>query len=129
MSSRDQAHVLDVSGVDQIDVAACHEHQDELTELLHARAADPREPGRTARLMPTIGRTPCCEVHADGHTVGELPADLAAEVHTGLLALAMLDPPYLVTVPLVVERRDREGAAQLTATALVDLDGLRLLAN
>lgn len=129
MTLRDKLQDLDVSGADRVVVAACDEHQEELTTLLDARTADTHDPARTARLMPTIGRTPCCEVHADGQQVGELPADLTAEVHTGLLALAMLDPPYLVTVPLVLERRERDGAAQVAATALVDLDELRLLAG
>lgn len=60
---------------------------------------------------------------------GELPPELTAEVHSGLLALAMLDPPYVIVVPVHLEWRGRHGRAQLAATALVDLEELRLLAS
>jgi hypothetical protein len=40
----------------------------------------------------------------------------------------MLEPPYLVEVPLRLEWRERQEATSIGAKALVDLEVLRLLA-
>jgi hypothetical protein len=129
LRTTDAAGCLDVSGRDRIEVLATDDHQGELVPLIRRREED--DPGalrRTAQVVPRSDRISCCELRADGNIVGELPGPLAAEVHNGLLALATLEPPYLVEVPLQLEWRERTDATRVGVTALVDLRRLRLLA-
>jgi hypothetical protein len=128
MTTDDPTRGLDVAGHDQIELRATEDHQPELAPLIRRRPDDLRALRRTARVVPRIDDPSRCELQADGRVVGELPAALADEVHNGLLALAMLEPPYLVEVPLRLEWRERQEATSIGATALVDLEGLRLLA-
>lgn len=120
---------LDVSGLQPVLLLETGAHQDDLLPLIHRHPDDPPRSDTLAHLLPVLGRTARCEVEADGHTIGELPPELAAEVHTGLLALALLDPPYVVAVPLQLAWRELQGRSEVTATAMIDLDELRLLAS
>jgi hypothetical protein len=129
MSSTDVCGCLDVSGHDRVEVLATDDHQGELVPLIRRRDGDDHGTlRRTAQVVPRSDRISCCELRAEGNVVGELPGPLAAEVHNGLLALATLEPPYLVEVPLHLEWRERADATRVGVTALVDLDRLRLLA-
>jgi hypothetical protein len=127
-NTHDAARPLDVAGDDPVELRATEDHQGELVPLIRRRQDDRPVLRRTARVVPRIDDCSRCELQADGRVVGELPAALADEVHNGLLALAMLEPPYLVEVPLRLEWRERREATSIGATALVDLEGLRLLA-
>jgi hypothetical protein len=118
-----------LSGDDVVELAATDDHQDRLVPLIDRPPVDGRRPGRTASLRPLLGPGSRCEVEAEGRTIGELPGALAVELHAGLLALAMLEPPYRVVVPLQLTWRERSGTQQVTAAARLDLDELRLLAT
>jgi hypothetical protein len=128
MTTDERTRALDVAGDDQIELRATEDHQPELVPLIRRRPHDLRTVRRTARVVPRIDDHSRCDLEADGRVVGELPAALADEVHNGLLALAMLEPPYQVEVLLRLEWRERREATSIGATALIDLDGLRLLA-
>lgn len=126
---------LAVPGLDPVELLGTESHQSGLVPLIDGELTDGTHdpataPEPTAMLHPVLrGGAPRCEVQSGGCTIGELPLELSAEVHTGLLALAMLDPPYVVVVPVHLEWRERDGRSQVAATALVDLDELRLLAS
>jgi hypothetical protein len=121
-------HHLDVAGPDHVELLRTASHQPELVPLIRRRTGDATALRRTVTVVPLCDAAATCELRSGGHVVGELPDDLAAEVHSGLLALAHLDPPYLVTLPIRLEWRERHQATQVHATALVDLHDLRLLA-
>lgn len=122
------ARALDVAGDDPVELRATEEHQGELVPMMQRRHDDLLMLRRIAHVVPRIDDCSRCELYADGHVIGELPSALADEVHNGLLALAMLEPPYLVEVPLRLQWRERREATRVGATALVDLEVLRLLA-
>jgi hypothetical protein len=128
MTTDGPTRALDVAGDDPVELRATEDHQPELVPLIRRRPDDLRVLRRTARVVPRLDDSSRCELQADGNVVGELPRALADEVHNGLLALAMLEPPYLVEVPLRLEWRERRDATSIGATALVDLEVLRLLA-
>jgi hypothetical protein len=127
-STSEVARALDVAGHDPVELRATEDHQGGLVPLIRRRSGDRPTLRRTARVVPRIDDCSRCELHADGRVIGELPAALADEVHNGLLALAMLEPPYLVEVPLRLEWREQRETTSVGATALVDLEVLRLLA-